>query len=241
MPIIGIVTAHPAELQPILRQVSGRRVHRGVIFGQWHGVTVALQAVGQGWDRAYWTAIKFFEASRCAGVVITGFAGAAETGWAVGDVLMPDKVVDLRRDEDGSDGPSYRSSFPVASWRAQLGWRGGALGTVSHVVVEPEDKAGLGSRLNVAAVDLETAAIAAVATHDGVPWIVARVILDPVERPLAVVSPWHAALLVVSVTGWGRLGGFLKDLAVAQRQLGGRIGDVVEIMDRTLRTKDAHA
>lgn len=237
--MIGILAAHGAELRPVLRQVAGRRTHRGIIFGQLRGHQVALQAVGQGWSRAYWAAVRFFEVTQCAGVIMTGFAGATEAGWAVGDWLMPDKVVDLRRDERGVDGPTYRPSVPVAAWRAQLGIRGGVLGTVADVVVEPWDKAQMGSRLGVAAVDLESAAVAAVATHDGVPWVAARVVLDPADRPLAVVSAWHAALLAVSVVGWGRLAGFGRDLAVAQRRLGDRIGDVVEIMDRTLTTQDA--
>ncbi len=234
MRLIGIVAAHGVELRPVLRHVTGRRTHQGIVFGRLRGCPVALQAVGQGWSRAYWAAIRFFEVTHCAGVVITGFAGATEAGWAVGDLLMPDKVMDLRHDEDGRDGPSYRPPFPVSSWRTQLGFRGGVLGTVAGVVVEPWDKAQLGSRLGVAAVDLETAAVAAVATHDGVPWVAARVILDPADRPLGVVSVWHAALLAVSVTGWGRLMQFGRDLAVAQRRLGDRIGDVVEIADQAL-------
>ena len=236
--MIGIIAAHGAELWPILRQMTGRRTHAGVTYGQWRGCRVALQAVGQGWDRAYWTAIDFFRVTRCTGVVITGFAGATEAGWTVGDVLIPDKVVDLRRDEDGVDGPSYRPTFPVSAWRTQWGLRGGVLGTVSAVVVEPSDKAGFGSRFGLAAVDLETAAVAAVATHDVVPWAAVRVVLDPMDRPLNVISGWHAALLAISVMGWGRLGRFSRDLAVAQRRLGERVGDVVEIMDRALTNKD---
>lgn len=235
--MIGILAAHGAELWPILRQVTGRRTHARITYGRWRKHRVALQAVGQGWSQAYWTAVDFFQATRCAGVIVTGFSGATKAGWAVGDMVMPDKVVDLRRDEDGVDGPSYRPPFPVAAWRARLGMRGGVLGTVADVVVEPWDKAGFGSRLGVAAVDLETAAVAAVATHDDVPWVAARVILDPMDRPLAVVSAWHAALLALSVIGWGRLARFGRDVAAAQRQLGGRIGDVVEMMDQALKNK----
>ena len=236
--MIGIIAAHEAELEPLLRPLAGRRRHEGIIFGQWRGRPVALRVVGQGWARAHERTLHFLRTVRPAGVVMTGFAGATAAGWAVGDVVMPDKVVDLRRGEEAADGPSYRPALPVAAWRAQLGFRGGVVGTVEAVVVEPWDKAELGRRAGIAAVDLETAAMADAATQEMVPWVVARVVLDPVDRPLAVVSAWHAALLAVSVTGWGRLGRFGRDLTVAQRQLGDRIGDVVEIMDRTLANKD---
>lgn len=241
MPLIGIVAAHGAELRPLLQHVTDRRIDRQVVFGRWRGVPVALQVVGQGWSRAHEAAGRFFRVTRCAGVIITGFAGATEPGWAVGDGVMPETVVDDRRDGHGAGDQSHRSPFPVAAWQAQLGWRGGALGTVTRVVVGPSEKAELGTRLGIAAVDLETAAVAAAAARDGVPWAAARVILDPMDRPLAVVSPWHAAWLAISIAGWGRLGRFGQDLVVAQRRLGDRLGDVVDIMNRTLSTKDARA
>ncbi|MBI4226699.1 MAG: hypothetical protein HY600_00330 [Candidatus Omnitrophica bacterium] len=232
MPLIGLLAAHGAELWPLRQRLAGRRARAGVVYGRLNHCDVALQAVGQGWSRATASAARFFRAAPCAGVVITGFAGATEAGWTVGDLVMPDLVIDLRRADGGPDGRSYHPTFPVALWRAQLGWRGGTLGTVSGVVVEPAGKAEVGARLHVTAVDVETAAIAAVAARHGVPWIAARVILDPMDRPLAVVSPWHAAWLAVSVAGWGRLGQFGKDVVFAQRQLGGRLGDVVELMDQ---------
>lgn len=236
--MIGIVAAHGAELRPLRRQLAGRRTHEGILFGQLRGCPVALRVIGEGWARAHDRTLRFLQTVRPDGLLVIGFAGATAAGWAVGDMVLPDKVVDLRRDEDGADGPSYRPMLPVAAWRAQLGLRGGVVGTVGAVVVEPWDKVELGRRTGMTAVDLETAAVAAAATQAAVPWAAARAVLDPVDRPLAVVSPWHAAVLAMSVVGWSRLWRFARELAVAQRQLGIQVGNVVEVMQRTLATKD---
>lgn len=236
--MVAVVAAHGVELQPLLRQMTGRRTYEGIAFGQLRGGPVALRVVGQGWARAYDRTLRLLRTVRPDGLLVTGFAGATEAGWSVGDVIVPDRVVDLRRDEDGTDGPSYRPTLPVEAWRAQWRVRGGVVGTVGAVVVEPWDKAELGRRFGIAAVDLETAAVAAAATQCSVPWAAARVVLDPMDRPLAVVSAWHAAVAAMSVVGWSRLWRFSRDLAAAQQQLGRRMGDVVALMDQTLANKD---
>ncbi len=225
--MIGIVAAHPVELQPILRKLTHRRQGCGLVSGQLGGVPVVVGALGQGWRWAEVGTGKFLERTRCTALVITGFAGATQPGLVCGDLVIPDLVVDLHEDPEAVDGLRYRPPLDLQAVRATTGGRDGMLVTVGGLVGAPAQKARLGQRTGAAAVDLESAAIAAVAQARGVPWIVARVILDSVDRPLGVWSAWHAGWLVISIMGWGRLRLFLREMAVAQRHLGEQVQAVV--------------
>lgn len=232
--MIGILAAHRVELRPVTRRLQTPRRYQGIVYGRLRGVSVAAVRVGQGWARAQQSATRLFDFAQCVGLVITGFVGATHADWSVGDLVIPDLVLDLHQDDDAPGGPQYRPPLRLQELRERVSGRGGVLGTVGDLLVDPWEKEQCGQRTGVVAVDLESAAIAAVAQLRGVPWVIARVVLDPMERPLGVVSWWHAAVLAVSVTGWGRLWRFGMDLTVAQRRLGEGVGIVVEELHQLL-------
>ncbi len=238
--MIGIVAAHPVELRLVIRHLSDRRRSRSVVYGRLDRVPVAVGCLGQGWLRAEVGTARFLEMTRCTALLMTGFAGATQDGAVCGDLVVPDVVVDLHEDWQAADGPRYRPSVDVASVRLAIGGQGGVLATVGCLVGSPAQKTRLGQRTGAVAVDLESAAVAAVAQARGVPWVVARVILDPLDRPLGVRSAWHAGWLAVSVIGWGRLGSFLQDVVVAQRHVGERVRAIVAALPPQLRSRTEH-
>jgi len=238
--MIGIVASHAVELRPLVQQLQDRRNDRGVAYGRLRGVSVALVSTGQGWERSAVATTRLMHRTRCTGVVVTGFAGATQPGFGVGDVVIPQEIVDMHRDGERLDGPRYRPPLPLEVLRERLAGCGGVLGTVGGIVADPRDKEQLGRRARVVAVDLESAAAVSAAHGHGVPWVVTRIVLDPMERPLGVVSRCHAVVLAVSVRGWGRLRRFRDDLVMAQRRLGESVGVVVEEMNRLLDNRDVH-
>jgi adenosylhomocysteine nucleosidase len=58
------------------------------------------------------------------------------------------------------------------------------IAATAHVVATPEDKAALAARTGAIAVDMESSAIAQAAQTAGLPFIVLRVVIDPVEQGL---------------------------------------------------------
>lgn len=230
--MIGIVAAHPAEVWWVRRRLTGRRRYRGALYGRLQGIPVAIVCTGQGWTQAEAATARLLELTQCAGVVVTGFSGATHPDLVVGDVVIPDRVLDLHGEERPSDEPAAQPPVRLQALRDTMGAHGGAVGTVRAVVVEPQDKERLGREAGIVAVDLESAAAVGVAQLRGIPWIVARVILDAMDRPLGVASRLHAVALAVSVAGWGRLWRFALDLVVAQRRLGEELGAVVEELHR---------
>lgn len=103
-------------------------------------------------------------------VVSTGFAGALQAQWKVGDVIIAKEVVDI----EGQIWPCHR-----------VGASSGRLLTSGRLAATTHDKLELGSRFQADAVDMESAAVAAVCARRGIPFLAVRVISDAVETELS--------------------------------------------------------
>ena len=108
----------------------------------------------------------------CVAVISAGFAGACRAELGPGDVLLAGDV--------------------PAGLRERLGAREGQIRTLEHIA-GPEEKAALGLK-GVAAVDLETAWLAAAAAEAAVPFLGVRVVIDRVQdQAVGVRSAAHYA------------------------------------------------
>jgi adenosylhomocysteine nucleosidase len=101
-----------------------------------------------------------------------GLAGGLDPTLAAGAILLPDEV-------QGGDGRVHRCE---AGWRnrlsATLRAQTGKLLTSSKAVSSVEDKAALFRSTGAVAVDMESAAIAAVAAEHDLPFVAVRVVVD---------------------------------------------------------------
>lgn len=152
------------ELQPLVRQIGLTRdgdFHRGRIgdtevlallttMGMAAGELAARRMLEVGIDR----------------VIVVGVAGGVDPATVqVGDVVVPENVIDRRT------GMSYGP--PVSPDVAPRG----TLSCGDELITDPPTLADLG-RAGVVAVDMETAAVAAVCIDAGVPWSAFRGISD---------------------------------------------------------------
>jgi adenosylhomocysteine nucleosidase len=162
---IVVLAAMPRELRPLVRRL---RLRAGTVRGlpAWFGQGVAAAAVGVGPTRAGDGSAAVLDELAPRRAFVTGVAGAVDPTLKVGDVVRPARVVDVR---------SARSFSPHSS-----GPRSGVLGTVERVFLDGGDTHTADPALpdGTTAVDMETAAIAAVAEARGVPWDVVRAISD---------------------------------------------------------------
>lgn len=222
--MIGILAAHWIEVRGLVKTLVGSRKDGRVVMGRLRDIPVAIATTGQGSSVAARVSAQFLSGYACQGLLLTGFAGGARPGMAVGDPVVADTVVDPA-------GHAYRSPYHGA-----FGWatHRGVLATLEVPAQGPEEKRLAGQTLGCIAVDMESAAMAKVAGEHGVPWAVVRVVLDPMEQVLEVGSLWQAAGLGLSVVGWGRLARFARDLGVAQRRMTDIIPLVVIEMAQSL-------
>jgi len=175
---VVVLAAMARELRPLVRTLGLRASPLGGMPA-WRSRSVVAVAVGVGPERASAGTAHVLDEVDARRVLVTGVAGALDPDLEVGDLVRPDAVVDvrtarvlvaqrrdiLRSDHQGSD---------VA--------RAGILATVDRVFVVG-DKTSTGSVApqlprGATAVDMETAAIAAVAEARGIAWDVIRAVSD---------------------------------------------------------------
>lgn len=132
-----------------------------------------------------------------------GTAGALAPALRPGTLLLPEQVLFSGRD--------YAVATP---WRSHVAARihgevlSGPLLTVATACGQSAEKRALHARSGAVAVDMESGAVAAVATAAGKPFLALRALVDPVERDLP-----RSALVGVDAYGRPRLSALLAALA----------------------------
>ncbi|MFQ5764753.1 MAG: nucleoside phosphorylase, partial [Rhodospirillales bacterium] len=123
-------------------------------------------------------------AKGCQGLVSFGTAGGLTAALGPGAVVIAESVA-------APEGPVFETS---ATWRGRvlesLGDEAGvtmaAVAGADGVVATADAKRALARKTSAVAVDMESHAAATVAAESGVPFLVVRVIADPLERPIPV-------------------------------------------------------
>lgn len=168
---IAILAPMPNELAPVLDQLDldstgdqgGFPVHEGTA-----GATeIIATRTGIGPKLAEEATERVLASSSIDCVVVTGIAGGVAPVTAVGDLVVPEEVV------DSTNGERFRSA-PVVGVVNQGLIR---TGDGSDYGLDDEDIARLRGE-GVVALDMETAAVARVCDRHGVPWVAFRAISD---------------------------------------------------------------
>lgn len=165
---VAVLVPMRMELAPLatplgLRRVGARRER--AYTGALGGLEIAAAITGIGTRAAARTAERVLDAGAVERVVVVGVAGGIGPGVAVGDLVAPELVIDL------STGAEHRPTpLGVAAPR-------GALATSDRLLTDPAEAADL-ARRGVVAIDMETAAVAAVCEQRGCAWSVLRAISD---------------------------------------------------------------
>lgn len=204
---VGIMAAMPEELEAVLELFSAREpvIHHGQ--RAFHRGRIGEQAVVAAYSRcgkvaAAATATELIVRFEIASLVFTGLAGGIGDGVRVGDLVVPESLV--QHDLDAS--PLFpRFEVPLtgiatfttdASWCARLADAAkervngtdrrvhhGLLATGDQFIGSETQRQAVRAALpGVVAVDMEAAAVAQVAADYGVPLAVVRLISDSADR-----------------------------------------------------------
>jgi adenosylhomocysteine nucleosidase len=171
---VGVVAALPAELQPLLHATAAVGETRPV------NARVRAQAGGIGAAAAR-RAAESLVADGAGALVSWGFAAGLDPALAPGTLVISRQ---LQPPVSGAPG----ASTAAAAWAARLSTRlrdlvplvKGIIACPDHVVRTAGEKRTLGAAGAIAA-DMESAAVAAVATAAGIPWLALRVLVDTVD------------------------------------------------------------
>jgi len=236
---VGVLAPMPSELRPVVKRLGLRRLHpedapvgRRAHEGRFGGVDVVAATSGMGMPAAADAARRMLDAGGIDHVAVVGVAGGIDDEQAIGDVLAVEVVIDDRT------GAEYRPHVLGAEGDERPA--GGALHTSDEFVVEPDRVAALRGQ-GVVALDMETAAVAAVCEDRGRPWSVFRTVSDRFSDGVADQavfqlanpdgSPNLPAVVRFAVRHPGRVAHLVRvgrDLRTATRAAAGALADALE-------------
>ncbi len=163
-----VLAPMPSELRPVVRRLglvrTGGPAHEHT--GRVGDTEVRAVQTGMGTAKAGAATEAALASGGADRVVVCGIAGGVDLGLAIGELIAPETVL------DHASGATY---VPTP-WDPAVVPRG-VLCTTDELIVQPERVAELRGR-GVIALDMETAAVAAVCERHGVAWSVIRVISD---------------------------------------------------------------
>jgi nucleoside phosphorylase len=165
---IAILAPMLSELRPLVRLLSLKRSRSGdrsFFWGALGRVEIVATTTGIGTRAAARTAERVLDSIPVQHLVVVGIAGGLGPSVDIGDLIVPDLVIDL------AAGAEYRPSM-LGDAEAR-----GTLATSNEVLTDQAEAARL-ERQGVIAVDMETAAIAAICESRACPWSVFRAISD---------------------------------------------------------------
>jgi hypothetical protein len=149
--------------------------------------------------------------ARPVGVLLLGVAGASVPGLDTGDLLLPRRYA-----FDASEGeppeaitpdPSMLEQAEAAAAAAGLPANAGASVTVGHLVGQPWERQAMWDRYGADSINMEDYTVAEAARRVGVPFLSARVVLDPASQRLPAYLPGisktrHGILTKVLAMPW---------------------------------------
>lgn len=194
---------------------------------RWHGGWLALSGPGR---HAAMRATERLLACGVTRLASWGVAGALTDDLAPGDVLVPDRIA-YRSDDIGFATDAARSAWLVHAFSPDLRVRRGVLWSAPQPIATGHDKRELAACSGAQAVDMEAAAVAAVAQRAGLPFVAVKAICDPLDRelPARIVAALGAGgrvtprLLASIATGgpvvWRAARTLARDFARARRAL----------------------
>ncbi len=146
---------------------------------------VAIACAGASAERARQRAQQLVEGG-VAALMSFGIAGAVDPALQNGDLIVADAVL-LDEVGNGDSFPcdrAWRNALSAALDKAQVPHRGGLLIGSHRLWRDPKDKDAVFEITGAAAVDMESAAVAAVAAQAGLPFLAVRAVADTARDSL---------------------------------------------------------
>ena len=168
---VGVLAPMKSELRPVVKAfglrpavVGGADVHTGAVGN----ADVVATTTGIGTLLATTATEHLLEIGRFDHVMVVGIAGGVGPSVRIGDIVIPEVVV------NGRGGSEYHPT-PIDGPAPR-----GTIVTSDEFMVDPHRLAQLIAE-GVIAVDMETGSVAAVCAERGVPWSTVRAISDRAE------------------------------------------------------------
>lgn len=185
---LAIIAALDDEVRPIASKMEvDSRLHRkpALFTVGKHGRTVLVLArSGVGRRAMADAAAHLLDQYRPAFCLHVGYCGGTDPQDQAGDLIVADAVVDAESGERFSLEAVQVERALLVCRELELRARRGALVTVEKPVEQPHEKAFVGTQHEAIGIDMESAALVSVCQKRGVPHLVVRTVLDPLDVAL---------------------------------------------------------
>ena len=148
--------------------------------GTWQGAEWLLLKTGVGPNRTRRTVRAMLARRRPAGILSIGYCGALAPGLRVGDICLPAEIQGIAPLPGRRFLPDERLLRTALESAASGPWcvHTGRMITADRVIYRSEEKLRMGAEHDAASVEMESAVVAEAAEAAGIPFLVARVVLD---------------------------------------------------------------
>jgi len=234
-----IAAALAEELETALNLCSRRKRARGVGVPLWTGMRgkdmLHFLKLGVGPARSAAVLQRALDCLKPTSILIIGYAGALDPGLKQGELvvverahLLPEEFWDVPAKEIGP-GVGWplacSGELCAAAEAAGLPMHRGTALTSSHIIGAPEQKHVLFETFHAAIIDMETAALARIASTTAVPLQCVRAVSDEARDDfLAFLShnpaagPWQRAVQTLAAGSWLRLYSQWRERSEAARR-----------------------
>lgn len=155
-----------------------------IFIGRYQGRDISLVRTGVG-KKAMKAAISYCIKNLKPSLLMNiGYAGGIDPHLHPGDIIIATSIVDEPTERAWDIDEKLTEKTVAVSEAAGLLHHTGKIVTVDKPLTDPHQKAFTGTRFEAAACDMESAAFAKAASEAGIPFLVARAILDPLDTTL---------------------------------------------------------
>ncbi|MBI1909625.1 MAG: hypothetical protein HYS22_05600 [Deltaproteobacteria bacterium] len=187
---IAIIAALRDELKGFTGRVTPRHVVNQppltIVEGEFQRVPILLVRTGMGRGNTFKALSFLFERYAPSLLLSTGCAGATQPAITSGDLILATDVRVLNPDVEvvARSTQKWLNLAKEVAEAGKLPYHQGSLLTVDKIIAKPHEKAFLGTRAEVLALEMETAEVARWAVRKKLPFLAVRAIFDPVSQAL---------------------------------------------------------
>lgn len=189
---IAIVLALREELKPFLKEcrIESQTIKKPATLTRAHfrGVPLWLCQTGIGMANAHEGAEFLLRHATPKIIVSAGCAGATHPDLRPGDIVLAPEIRSETPTDNFKTDASARAELEKLAHEEGLDYRAGPLVTVWKVAGS-KMKSSIGQK-GMLALDMETAAVAAIAEKSGIPFVSLRAIFDPMDEELPCTEPF---------------------------------------------------
>lgn len=155
-----------------------------IITGKYQNRKIALVRGGVGGKSTNKSIDYLIENLKPSMILNIGYAGGLDPHLNAGDIVIASRIINEATEKSWDADAKLLEKACMIAEKAELRHHTGRMVTVESPVADPHQKAFVGTRFEASACDMESSFIAEKSSRSGIPFLVVRSVLDPLDTVL---------------------------------------------------------